>query len=349
MEWYRLKLVGLKDEKILELLKYADSYADIFHLPLIEMGFGLDEIDKINKSKNVDLENELQILSNSNVGLIFIGDEIYPESLKNIPKPPVFLYYRGKIELLKEERKIAVVGTRRMTSYGTIVCEKITKELATTGITTVSGLARGIDGICHRTTLINNGKTIAVVGSGLDVVYPSQNYGLWKDIEKHCLVLSEFSLGTPPLAYNFPIRNRIIVGLSRGILVVESKESGGSLITANLGLECGRDIFAVPGDILSPCSVGTNDLIKRSCAKLTTCADDILVEYGWKNKANKEDLCDLTSQEKIVMEALDCEQTFDEILIKTNIITKHLLALLMDLEIKGYVKSTSGGRYRRQK
>ena len=159
----------------------------------------------------------------------------------------MFLYYRGDITLLKK-RIIGVVGTRRATTYGRVACEKFSQELVENGIVTASGLALGIDGICHKKTLEKNGKTIAVVGSGLDIIYPRENKVLWELIGKNGLILSEFPLGAEPMARNFPMRNRIIAGISKGILVVESKKSGGSLITAEIALEEGRDVFAVNAD-----------------------------------------------------------------------------------------------------
>lgn len=222
-------------------------------------------------------------MESKKVSLLFIRDTNYPEELKNIAKPPIFLYYCGDIGLL-QKRKIAVVGTRRATSYGRIACEKIVRELVENEVVTVSGLAAGIDSICHKKTLDYGGKTIAVIGSGLDVVYPRENEKLWKVIGERGLILSEYPLGTEPFAYNFPMRNRIIVGISQGVVVVESKSKGGSLITAELALEEGREVFAIPGDIFSPASEGCNSLIKNSSAKLITSVEDILEEFGWKQK-----------------------------------------------------------------
>ena len=257
------------------------------------------------------------------------------------------MYYRGNLELTKE-KIIGIVGTRQPTLYGRRACEKITSELVNSNVVTISGLAYGIDTICHKTTLEKNGKTIAVVGSGLDVVYPRENKKYWEEIGEKGLIISEFPLGREPFAYNFPMRNRIIAGLSRGILVVESKERGGSLITAALALDEGRDVFAIPGDINSPMSIGTNNLIKNSLAKLVTCGEDILKEFGWKKIENKKINLDLSDDEAKIYNLLTTARNLDELVVITGIKPKILLAILMNMEINGYISSISGGKYIRK-
>lgn len=352
MEWYRLILARVKDSSIRALLEKFERYEDIFLLDRIYLKrccfLDEDEIEKIYKSRDIDLARELESLEKRGVYLLFIGDEEYPEELKNIAKPPIYLYYRGDISLLKG-RKIAVVGTRRATSYGKIVCEKIVRELVENEIITISGLASGIDTICHKKTLENNGKTVAVVGSGLDVVYPKENEKLWREIGEKGLIISEYPLGTEPFAYNFPMRNRIIVGIAHGVVVVESKAKGGSLITAELALEEGREVFAVPGEIFSPVSEGCNNLIKSSSAKLITNIDDILDEFGWKKlgKSSKKKL-NLTDYEEKIYNILDREKNLDEIIVETSMKASEILTILMELEIKKVVVSTAGGKYRRK-
>ena len=247
-----------------------------------------------------------------------------------------------------KNRRIGVVGTRKATTYGRITCEKMTEDLIENGITTVSGLALGIDSICHKRTLDKSGKTIAVVGSGLDIIYPKENRILWEQIEKYGLIISEYPLGTEPIGYNFPMRNRIIVGLSKGILVIESQKKGGSLITAELALEEGREVFAVPGDIFSPSSEGCNNLIKNSQAKLTTDVKDIIVEYGWKIKNNKNSNLDLTSYEEKIFSLLEKEKNLDELILESSFKASEILSILMDLEIKHIIVSIPGGKYRRK-
>ena len=203
-----------------------------------------------------------------NYDFITINDDIYPECLKEISDPPEKLYYKGNLELLKSERMIAVVGTRNPSSYGKLCCEYMIKKMSKADITIVSGFAKGIDSIAHKTSLITGTKTIAVIASGLDIVYPASNLSLYKEIEEKGLILSEYEAGTKPFKGNFPRRNRIIAGLSKGIIVVESKDRGGSLITADLALEYNRDVYAVPGDIFSEYSKGCNNLIRDAKANL---------------------------------------------------------------------------------
>lgn len=351
MDWYRLRLANLKDTHILHLMKKLKNYNDIFKLSREQLTIYFflkdEDIDKIYNSRCLNLKEELEILKNQNIKVISFKDDNYPIYLKNISHPPVFLYYKGNINLLKN-KIIGIVGTRKPTTYGKISCEKFTTELVNSGVTTVSGLALGIDAICHKTTLELNGNTIAVVGSGLDIIYPYENKKYWNEISKKGLLLSEFPLGTKPLPYNFPMRNRIIVGISKGILVVESKEKGGSLITASIALEEGRDIFAVPGDIYSPVSIGTNNLIKKSEAKLVSCGEDILKEFNWENNYKDNDL-NLTKEELIIYSNLTGEKSLDELIIDTGMKASIILALLINMEIKNAIASVSGGKYRRKK
>lgn len=354
MEWYRLRAAGIKDSVVGRLMERLDDYEDIFKLDReqIKFYFQFDDeiVDMIYRSKAVDLEKELEKFSKLGIKIVSLKDKDYPENLKNIAQPPLFLYYKGDLSLT-EGKSIGVVGTRRATVYGRNCCEKIVDELVAGNVTTVSGLATGIDSICHKRTIEKGGKTIAVVGSGLDVIYPAENRKYWQEIGENHLLISEYPLGTPPNSFNFPRRNRIIVGLSKGIAVIESKEKGGSLITAYLALEEGRDVFAVPGDIYSPASMGTNDLIRKSEAKLITSGKDILDEYGWSmgKKAEKECSIPMDENEKKIYDILTVEKNLDEIIMESKMKAGNLLALLMDMEIKGIVASISGGKYRRKK
>lgn len=354
MEWYRLRAAGIKDSAVEKLMERLENYEDIFKLDKDQLRFYFqfdnEMIEKIFFSKNLNLEKEIQRYENYGIKIISLKDKNYPEKLKNISHPPLFLYYKGDITLT-EKRTIGIVGTRRPTVYGKNACEKIIDDLVSAGVVTVSGLASGIDSVCHRRTLEKKGKTIAVVGSGLDVIYPAENRKYWNLIGEEGLIISEYPLGTPPNNFNFPRRNRIIAGLSRGTAVIESKEKGGSLITAALALEEGREVFAVPGDIYSPASAGTNELIKKSEAKLITSGKDILDEYGWK--AGKENTAEcelpLDENERAVYSILTVEKSLDEMIAESGIKAKNLLAILMDMEIKGIVSSISGGKYRRKK
>lgn len=350
MEWYRLRLVGLKDNIISKLMSKVDSYDDLFKLDKdqLRLYFSLDNesLNLIYSSRQIDLEKELEKLKTKGIKIVSLKSNDFPEQLKNISHPPVFLYYKGDLSLIKN-RTIGIVGTRKATTYGRVCCEKITKELVNSNITTVSGLALGIDAICHKKTLELKGKTIAVVGSGLDKIYPFENKKIWLEIEEKGLLISEFPLGTDPLAYNFPLRNRIIVGLSKGIVVIESKEKGGSLITASLALDEGRDVFAIPGDIFSPSSLGTNKLIKNSEAKLITSGEDILKEFDWEISNTVNNL-NLSSNELRIYNILDTEKNLDQIIVESKMKPREILAILMELEIKSIISSVSGGKYRRK-
>ena len=275
-----------------------------------------------------------------------IEDDIYPQCLKEISNPPLKLYYKGNLDLLKDERLIAVVGTRNPSSYGKLCCEYMVKKMTSANITIVSGFAKGIDSIAHKTSLLTGGKTIAVIASGLDIVYPASNLSLYREIEEKGLILSEYEAGVKPFKFNFPQRNRIIAGLSKGIIVVESKDRGGSLITADLALEFNRDVYAVPGDVFSEYSKGCNNLIRDSKAKSLSNINELLDDYSWKieekNINNK-----YTQNQLLILNSLSSEKNLDNILIETKIEQTEILAELMALEIMGVIKSIAGGRYKK--
>ena len=275
-----------------------------------------------------------------------IEDDIYPQCLKEISNPPLKLYYKGNLDLLKDERLIAVVGTRNPSSYGKLCCEYMVKKMTSANITIVSGFAKGIDSIAHKTSLLAGGKTIAVIASGLDIVYPASNLSLYREIEEKGLILSEYEAGVKPFKFNFPQRNRIIAGLSKGIIVVESKDRGGSLITADLALEFNRDVYAVPGDVFSEYSKGCNNLIRDSKAKSLSNINELLDDYSWKieekNINNK-----YTQNQLLILNSLSSEKNLDNILMETKIGQTEILAELMTLEIMGVIKSIAGGRYKK--
>lgn len=221
------------------------------------------------------VQAELELIKKYHFNIVTYQDELYPQQLLNVYDRPPYIYVGGT--LMKEDVNIAMVGSRVASTYGKYTTEKISRELALKGITVVSGMARGIDSAAHRGAITAHGRTIAILGSGLDVIYPPENKQLFTDIIQNGAVISEFPLGTPPRSSNFPARNRIISGISYGVVIVEAGEKSGSLITARLALEQGREVFAVPGSIDSAGSRGTNKLIKQG-AKLTENTDDILEE-----------------------------------------------------------------------
>ena len=281
-----------------------------------------------------------------NYNFITIDDDIYPECLKEISNPPLKLYYKGNLDLLKEERLIAVVGTRNPSSYGKLCCEYMVKKMTSANITIVSGFAKGIDSIAHKTSLLTDGKTIAVIASGLDIVYPASNLSLYREIEEKGLILSEYEAGVKPFKSNFPQRNRIIAGLSKGTIVVESKDRGGSLITADLALEFNRDVYAVPGDVFSEYSKGCNNLIRDSRAKSLSNINELLKDYSWEIE-EKNDNNKYTQNQILILNSLSSEKNLDNILIETKIEQAEILAELMTLEIMGVIKSIAGGRYKK--
>jgi DNA processing protein len=220
-------------------------------------------------------EQECTRLASSGARIVTFTSADYPKSLFEIPDPPPFLNVCG--QLRSHETSVAIVGSRRATSYGLMATNRLAEELAAHGITVISGMARGVDTAAHKGALAAGGRTIGVLGCGVDKIYPPENRGLFQEMGQKGCLLSEFPLGTLPLAENFPRRNRIISGLSHGVLVVEAAENSGSLITAQYALEHGRDVFAVPGSIAFASSRGSNRLIKQG-AKLVDC-----VEAPWRN------------------------------------------------------------------
>lgn len=278
--WIWLSKLRLKNKLVISLLEMYKDPKIIFKLKESELKKNKyikeDEIQKIislqNKS-NIYLYTEYMIKNNINV--ITIKDKEYPYKLKNIYDYPIVLYFKGNIKLLNK-KCIAIVGSRDCTDYGRLVAKKIANELFNKDICVISGLARGIDTYSHIGAIKENAKTIAVLGNGLDDIYPKENKKLSKVIlEKGGLILSEYILGTKPEKRNFPERNRIISGLSNGVIVVEAKENSGSLITVDFALEQGKEVFAVPGNITSSNSIGTNNVIKEG-ANIFTNIDDVL-------------------------------------------------------------------------
>ena len=252
-----------------------------------QIGLNKSIIEQIRiKRPKINPDWEIERLLKENIDLITIQDKNYPKLLKEIYAPPALLYIKGNIEP-NDEFSIGVVGTRNPSSYGNQITPLITTDLAKSGLTIISGLAKGIDALAHQATLNTNGRTIAVLGTGIDKksIYPVINKQLAERITERGALISEFPIETKPNAQNFPQRNRIISGLSLGVLVIESPEKSGSLITARNALEQNRDVFAIPGNILSVNSSGTNKLIKMG-AKLVSKADDIIEELNLSTLTN---------------------------------------------------------------
>ncbi|MBI5412482.1 DNA-protecting protein DprA [Candidatus Peregrinibacteria bacterium] len=285
--------------------------------------------------QSVDFKKAFRALG---IRLLFIEDEGYPVCLREIPDPPVFLFVRGELGTL--HKAFAVVGTRRMSAYGQFVTEQLISGLLQTGFTIVSGLAIGVDACAHRVVLENGGRTIAVLGSGVDLIYPRQNESLALEIlKKGGAILSEYPLGVIPDAFRFPRRNRIISGLSRGVLVAEGGVESGALITARYALEQGRDVFAVPGNIQQPGMAGTNHLIRRGEAKLVEKAEDILEEYQMTLFQGARPTVVFTDPEKRVLDELGrgCK-TIDELSVVLSWNVSRLSEILVGLQLKNSIR-----------
>lgn len=282
LHWLALRMLpGLGGVTTLRLLEKLSSPQAIFRASVSELeSLGVSPALARNIASGCSFEDAVdqqQKALSAGVTLIPIQDARYPARLREIFDPPIVLYARGETELLRSHG-IAVVGTRRPTPYGIAAAERLSADLAKTGLSIISGLARGIDTAAHRAALAEEGKTIAVLGCGIDVVYPSENRKLYEEIARRGLLVSEFPLGAPAYPQNFPIRNRIVSGLSLGVVIVEGAQHSGSAITAKLAMDQGREVFAVPGNITSKMSWGPNLLIKDGGAKLVQEWTDITNE-----------------------------------------------------------------------
>ena len=287
--------------------------------------------------------------------IVNIRDEEYPELLRAIKNPPVELFVNGRI-IPSDRNAVAIVGTRRATYYGLQQCEKIAYDLAERGVTIVSGMARGIDSSAHRGALKAGGRTIAVMGTGHDQIYPSENRKLYDEISQSGAVISQFPIKTEPMPFNFPMRNRIISGLSRGVLVIEAPEKSGALITADYALEQNREVFGMPGNISSSKSSGTNALIKDG-AKLVQDSDDILdelknvldpeqVRFGALESGDNARAQFLSEDERSVFCFLgDIPKGIDEIAAGLNVPINKVSGVLLALEIKKLTRALPGKNF----
>ncbi|HZY09550.1 MAG TPA: DNA-processing protein DprA [Bacteroidota bacterium] len=295
-------------------------------------------------------ERQLSKLNKIEGDSITYWDKNYPESLKKIYDAPPWLFVRGKMRS-EDKYALAIIGTRSPSEYGLVMTERFSQELAKLGITIVSGLARGIDTMAHQSAVKTGGRTIAVIGSGLDIIYPPENRNLSERIVQHGAIITEFEMGTKPDAGNFPRRNRIISGLSLGVLVVETDVNGGAMITASMALDQNREVFALPGNIGAKKSRGSNALIRDGRAKLVESVDDILLELSSKLRPLLKDSTrsanrpapELTLFEKSVYDVLSDEpRHIDVIAESAKILTSDALVHLLSLEFKGSVKQLPG-------
>ncbi|MEW6067927.1 MAG: DNA-processing protein DprA [Nitrospirota bacterium] len=308
-----------------------------------------------NRAKNItefsawnEIEKKIKVMEKKEIRAVSFNEPSYPEMFREMEDAPVVIYTKGEIQP-QDRYAIAIVGSRKPTYYGSSVTEKISEELASMGFTIVSGMARGIDALSHKGALRAGGRTVAVLGSGVDIPYPAENKILMDKIANFGCVISEFPPGTPPNKENFPRRNRLISGLSLGVLVVEATSDSGSLITAGYALEQGKEVFAVPGNVTSPTSEGTNELIKKG-AILVRHSEDIIEELApvLKGfiKAKIKVKVEITDEEKNICNFLSGEpKQIDIISRESGLPASRVLGILLGLELKGVVKQTSGKRF----
>jgi DNA processing protein len=300
------------------------------------------------------VDAELARLDTLGGRLLSLTSGEYPLHLRRIHDPPPVLYVLGE-PTGNERRVVAVVGSRRATPYGTATATRLATELARAGFVVVSGLARGIDAAAHHGAMEGSGRTVAVLGCGVDVAYPPEMRGLKERVRSRGSVVSELALGAPPDPHHFPVRNRIISGMSLGVLVIEATADSGSLITAKLALEQGREVFAVPGNVGTPTSTGTNRLIKAG-ATLVETADDLVEQLvGQLGQAVRRVagvpsvVGDLSADERRVFDLLSWDPAHvDELTVRSSVAPDRLAELLLGLELKGVAKRVPGHRYVRQ-
>jgi DNA processing protein len=371
--WVALKWVeGVGNVGFKALLEAFGTPQKVFEAPLSMIkavpGIGDKTARQIKAFKDwKKVEKELECADRTGVSIVTSQDPLYPSQLLSTYDYPAFLYVKGHLK--EDDVNVAVVGSRTASTYGKFTTERLCRELVLRGITVISGLARGIDSAAHRGALSGKGRTIAVLGCGLDVVYPPENEKLFTEISLQGALISEFPFGTPPNAPNFPARNRIISGISLGVVVVEASEKSGSLITARLALEQGREVFAVPGSIDSSGSRGTNKLIKQG-AKLIENVEDILEEIlpqvtrapksvkpdqRQKQPEDHQKILTLSPDpvlketEKTVWQVLSQKPVhIDQIITSTGLTAHEVLVILLNLELQGLIEQKPGKTYMRK-
>lgn len=348
--------------KARKLMEFVDRPADVFRLSAIDLssirGIGQQSIDGIlNFSGWDEVDKVVRKSESMGLGMLIPEDDAYSANLRQIADPPILLWYKGNVDLLNSAG-IAVVGTRYPSVYGKEMAREFTSELVRHGFTINSGLARGIDSIAHKTALDQSGGTVAVLGSGIDRIYPVDNTPLAdRIVHEGGLLVSEYPPGTKPDYQNFPTRNRIVSGLSAGILVVETKVTGGSMITARIGLEQNREIFVIPHALTNPRGSGSHMLIRESSGKLVENVKDITSEFSWfesvieSTPRNKPDLEEIRSALslpadnllEILKDAVSIH--FDDLLNMTQMSYAVLNASLLELELAGVIRSMPGKQY----
>ncbi len=346
--WLALNQIpGLGNEGLRRLLKAFGTPAQVFATPTHALQQVVQPVIAATITQGWDEVTLAPItswLADPNNHIVTLADPDYPQALLNISDPPLLLYVKGRLELLNLPA-LAVVGSRNATPQGLSNAEAFAQAASAAGLCIISGMAHGIDAAAHRGGLRECGSSIGIIGTGLDKVYPAANRQLAHQLAQEGALVSEFSLGTPPLAANFPRRNRLISGLSLGCLVVEASLQSGSLITARMALEQGRDVFAIPGSIHAPQTKGCHHLIKQG-AKLVECAQDILEELGRFSACTTLQPCALEEHPLLMHLGFD-PIDMDSLSQRSGLTIGALSAILLQLELNGDIATLPGGLYQR--
>jgi DNA processing protein len=352
MYWVGFNMVkgigSVRFKMLLDAFGNAEAAWNASPEAILEVGLSRKIVESFQRvRKGVSLELVSERLSALDAQVLTWEDEAYPRHLKEIDQPPPVIYLRGRL-LPEDEWAVAIVGTRRVTAYGRQVAEDVATALARNGVTIVSGLARGVDSIAHQAALNAGGRTLAVLGSGVDLVYPPENRKLAAQIMEHGALVSDYALGTPPDGINFPPRNRIISGLSMAVIVVEAGDTSGALITASFAAEQGRDVFAVPGNINAPQSKGTNRLIRDGAQPLLD-PQDVLEALNLtmvtEHQAVRVALPTDPVESKLYKLLSHEPKHVDEIRAQANMPIETVSATLVMMELKGMVKQVGGMSY----
>ena len=351
---------GIGDVTSKTLLSYCGSASEIFKKSKHQLakipGIGLVNADKIKSfTRFSEAEDEIERCAQHHIDILFFTDKNYPKKLKHAPDSPTVLYYKGNTDL-NNPKMVAIVGTRKSTTYGRQFTEKIIEQLAPHQVLVVSGLAYGIDINAHKAALAQGLDTVGVMASGLDIIYPSIHRGIAARMLEQGGILTEFKIGEKPEAHNFPARNRIIAGMCDLTIVIEAAEKGGALITAEIANSYNRDVFALPGDVNKRYSVGCNNLIKSNKAHLLTSAKDIEYIMNWEPQSIPKgieekyyDFAKLSNEERAVIETLNVTSeglVLDELSWKSQIPLNKLASILLNLEFNGIVKTMPGKKYK---
>ncbi len=341
--------VGIKRQKI--LLNYFKTAKNLYFASASQIktvdGISSNIADRIeNSKKTFSLDKFEENLYKKGINFISQNNKIYPKLLSEIVDAPLAIYVLGNLPK-EEDILISIIGSRKCSEYGITMAYKLSKDLSKNNITIVSGMAKGIDSIAHKGAMSSGGKTVAILGCGIDICYPAQNYNLRNEIIENGCIISEYPPGTPPMQCYFPARNRIISGLSRAIIVVEASIKSGTIITVEQALEQGRDVFAVPGNANSKLSEGTNNLIKQG-APLVSSYEDVISELGLDIAEKNQHIENISfaSDEKLVYDCISIEPIeIDRIVLKLNMQINTIQYILTMLELKGCITRLPGQRY----